>query len=300
MRGVWLALAVGLAGCAGATGGGAGGEASAVATTAVARDPVPPALRVLLEAPPGVDFVLLGEVHDHPEHHRRRLDWLETLAAGGRFALALEQLDADRQPAIDAARNARADARQVAAAGGFDATGWPWTTYAPYVELALRRGLPLVAANLSAAQARRLARAEPGAPAPVEPSGWSDVDRRTMRDEIRDGHCGLLPERAIAPMASAQLARDARMAQALREARERTGLPVVLIAGNGHVRRDVGVPRHLEAAMPGARVLTVGMLESAAGRLPPAESARYDLAVPTPVHPRPDPCEQLRGIGARK
>jgi uncharacterized iron-regulated protein len=260
--------------------------------------PPPPALRAAFDGPRPIDFLLLGEIHDHPLHHGLRARWLEALAERHRFVLALEQLDADRQPALEAALAASTRrpgtgaageaARRLVQAAGFDFRGWHWPFYAPYVELALRRGLPLAAANLSNAQARRIARGEPHPLAGVEPAGWGAADREAMAVEIRDGHCGMLPERSIAPMAAAQLARDAQIARALVEARRVHGLPVVLIAGNGHVRSDLGVPRHLQELAPGARVLAVGFVE--AGR----PAGAFDLEVRTPVHDRPDPCEGLR------
>lgn len=275
----WCAVALFLAGCA----------------APIPAEP-PAALADLVRSPPGLDFLLLGEVHDNPEHHRQRLGWLESLARSGRFALALEQFDADRQPAIDAAVAAGLDARALARSAGFDFDGWDWKLYAPYVELALRHGLPLVAANLSTAQTRTIARA-PAAAAPAAiPAGWGAAEDAALEAEISDGHCGLLPVRAIAPMAAAQRARDARIATALVEARRATGLPVVLIAGNGHVRRDIGVPRHLAGLTPQARVLAIGFLERST---PPDERALdaaepFDRVVGTAPHPRPDPCESLR------
>lgn len=264
--------------------------------------PLPARLQGALAGPGRVDFLLLGEIHDHPLHHRLRARWLEALADQGRFVLAIEQLDADRQSDLDRARQAAQAASpapggashhddpalQLARAAGFDFRGWHWPFYAPYVELALRRGLPLVAANLSNAQARRIARGESKPLEGGRPPGWTPADAEAMAAEIRDAHCGALPGAAIAPMAAAQLARDAQIARALVDAARASGLPVVLLAGNGHVRSDLGVARHLAGLAPRARVLSVGFVEP--GGPPPA----FDLAVLTPVHPRPDPCEAFR------
>lgn len=272
--------------------------------------PVPPRIESALSDGRPVDFLLLGELHDHPLHHAVRAHWLEALASRGRFAIALEQLDADRQPALDAAlRQYRAGqgtgasasasaqvgeaamaeaARRIAEAAGFDFRGWQWSFYEPFVSLALRRDLPLVAANLPNVQARQIARGGAHPLAGERPAGWGEAEDAAMAAEIRDGHCGMLPERLLAPMAAAQRARDAQIARALVQARQATGLPVVLIAGNGHVRTDLGVPRHLRALVPQARVLAVGLVESGPAVAP------YDLRVPTPAHPRPDPCEAFR------
>lgn len=271
-------------------------------------EPLPAGLERLVANPPGIDFLLLGEVHDNPDHHRRRLAWLRRLAAAGRFALALEQLDTDRQSAIDTSLRRGDDARTLAESAGFDFQGWDWPSYRPFVELAIERRLPLIAANLSNARTRRIARAPieaaDGLPDPIArpPAGWSGTDQSTIEREIADGHCGMLPARAVAPMALAQRARDATMADAMLSAHRATGLPVVLIAGNGHVRRDVGVPRHLASRMPGARILSIGVLENAERRsgsvdvAEPAPGAAYDLIVETDPHPRNDPCEVFRSM----
>jgi uncharacterized iron-regulated protein len=118
-----------------------------------------------------------------------------------------------------------------------------------------------------------------------------------MRASIRQGHCGLLPERAVDAMAAAQRTRDDRIARALVEARERTGLPVVLLAGNGHLRRDIGVPLHLAALRPQARVVSIALLERPEAEdegAAEAERRPFDLAVQTDAQPREDPCAALR------
>ncbi len=63
----------------------------------------------------------------------------------------------------------------------------------------------------------------------------------------------------------------------------------VLIAGNGHVRRDVGVPRWL-AAETRARSVSIGLLEPG-----DASVAAFDIAFTTPAPPdRADPCAAMR------
>jgi uncharacterized iron-regulated protein len=283
LRAALLACALALAGCA----------APVFVTHAPA--PMPDELRLLVAGSPRTAFLLLGEIHDHPLQHRLRAQWLEALAREGRFVIAMEQFDATRQADIDRARAGGKNARGIAEAAGFEFRGWQWDFYAPYVELALRADLPLVAANLSRAQAARIARGEAGAAPVVEPSGWGEPERAMLRAKMRDGHCGMLPESALDPMISAQMARDALMAQVMAKARRDTGLPVVLLAGNGHVRSDLGVPRFLRDLVPHARTRSVGFLEEDAL----TAAGAYDLRIITPAHPRPDPCagleRQLRG-----
>ena len=240
-----------------------------------------------------VDFLLLGEVHDNGAQHLLRLRWLEWLSASRRIALAFEQLDADRQGDLDRALQASAGtepgvrARRIAEAAGFNFDGWHWPFYAPYFELALRRGLPLAAANLSRGDAMRIARGQ--AAAVPEPAAWREAERRAMAQAINAGHCGLMPPASITPMANAQIARDRRLAESIVAAQRRYELPVVLLAGNGHVRRDIGVPGHLRDLAPQARVMSIGLIERG-----DTDIAAYDRIAVTAAASRTDPCEALR------
>jgi len=65
---------------------------------------------------------------------------------------------------------------------------------------------------------------------------------------------------------------------------------VVLITGNGHARRDIGVPRWLSPALR-ARTLTVGYLEPGA---PASLEAAFDAVVRTAASVRPDSCAPFK------
>ena len=84
-------------------------------------------------------------------------------------------------------------------------------------------------------------------------------------------------------MARGQLARDAVMASIVARHAVRG---VVFIAGNGHVRRDIGVPHWLSPALR-ARTLTVGYLEPDAA---PEMAAAFDAVVRTAASGQPDQC----------
>jgi uncharacterized iron-regulated protein len=247
----------------------------------------------------GDAIVLLGEVHDNAEHHRRRLAVLRrAFAAGWRPALALEQLDRERQAEIERARRERpGDAAHVIARAAPE-TGWSWELYRPFVELALEFDVPLVAANLSRADARRIARDGPAAVFETAALAALGLDRPVAADwqaaqerEIDAGHCHMLPRPQWAALARVQLARDAVLAAALREHAPRG---VVLLAGNGHVRRDLGVPRWL-APEQRPRVLAVGYLEEGDAAPPGA----FDAVVVTRRAERDDPCAAFAAPDAR-
>jgi uncharacterized iron-regulated protein len=270
----------------------------AVAGTARAAEPPPPGLGhdhpltgriwdvgngrfvtmdALAAAVSGVRFVLLGERHDHPEHHAFQA-WLvrRMIEAGRRPAVAFEMLDTSQAPAL--ARHLAASPHDAAGLGdavGWRRSGWPeWRLYQPIAEEALAAGLPIVAANVPAAAARAAARGDFSALDP-ELVRRHALDRpapaqAALEAEIREAHCGALPETLVPGMVAAQRARDAQMAERL-VAGQRDG--AVLIAGAGHVRSDRGVPRYLAAAAPDAHIVAVAFLEVADGLTAPADYA---------------------------
>lgn len=227
--------------------------------------------------------VLLGEVHDNAAQHTLRLAafraWIE---AGARPALALEQFDRDKQPTIDRllAQTPKPDADAlIAAAGG---KGWLWQHYRPFIALALEHGLPIVAANVPRDEARQIMRgglAAAGFRAEVPAAVLT-----AQTEGIEASHCGMLDAATAGRMALAQVARDQFMAQVLQAHAERG---VVLLAGNGHVRTDLGAPLWLSAQVR-ARSEAIGVLEAG------DTDTAYDRRVYTAAQARPDPCEAMR------
>ena len=287
-----------------------------------AAPPDPPSALVAAMRPARTDppaVLALGEVHDNPVQHALRLRWLEVLLErGGRFAVAMEQLDAAHQDRIDALRadnvrtGTRTDARALAQAGGFSFDGWDWRFYEPVIAWALRERLPLIGANLANAQTASIARGQPHELTQARPARWSDSDETRQQREIAEAHCGVLPASILPAMARAQRARDLTMARALQRALAAHRMPVVLLAGNGHVRRDLGVPRYLADSGHTGVVLSVGFVErplaeadagaSAAPSVGYDPAGHYDWRVLTAPQPRPDPCAGLRermGSGRR-
>lgn len=239
--------------------------------------PLPPALR--FDRP----VVLLGEVHDNAEQHALRLRAFHALlATGARPALALEQFDRERQPEIDrllAQRPRPTAADLVAMAGG---SGWRWAHYLPFVALAIQHQLPVIAANVSRSDARAVMR--DGLAAHGFDATVPDDVLAALAKQIEASHCGALDATTARRMALAQVARDQFMARVLEA---HAGRGVLLLAGNGHVRTDSGVPRWLSADLR-RRSLAVGMLEEG------DTTAAFDRRVFTAPQPRPDPCAAFR------
>jgi uncharacterized iron-regulated protein len=247
-----------------------------------------------------VRYRLLGEVHDHPVHHALRATLIRKSAAPGPATeIFFEQFDLENDAALRAAQARGANADELSAAGKL-AAGWKWPLHKPLLEAALAAGHPVRAANLSRTEASRIVaagalRAEDAVlAAAIARANWSAERDRALREEMFESHCRKLPEHLAPAMALAQRARDAAMALAL------AGAPgnAVLVAGNGHVRLDKGVPLYLP---PGASLASVGFVETRPGEADPREYTRgrngehaYDYVWFTSPQARPDPCEALK------
>lgn len=248
----------------------------------------------------GDAIVLLGEIHDNPEHHAQRLTVLRrAFAHGWRPAIAMEQFDRERQTDIDNARRAAGrDAQRVIDAAappkGEPGGNWNWDYYRPLIALALEYEVPLIAANLSRADTARVVREGYAAVFDADTQKRLRLDQPVPRElqaaqerEIDNGHCNALPAKTVPAMARGQMARDAVMADRLAQAASRG---VVLIAGNAHVRRDIGVPYWLSAQLR-ARAMAVGYLEQGGS---PTLDAAFDAVVRTAPPKRTDPCLEFK------
>jgi uncharacterized iron-regulated protein len=254
-------------------------------------------------------FLLLGEVHDNAEHHRIRARLIAGLTRDGQKpAVALETFDLDRDARLRAAQATPGlDAEALADAGELDRSAWRWPLHKPVLDAAVNAGLPVHAANLSRASLQRAIRAgedvadgEPWARR-LRQARWTTAQEAAMEASIEQGHCGKLRKDVVPRIAWAQRVRDAAMAQAMVDVATRDG--AILLAGNGHVRKDIGVPAYLP--LEPARV-SVGLIEttpeerSTSGSLSSLAAANpgYDYLWFTGIAERTDPCEQLpRGAG---
>lgn len=256
--------------------------------------------QALLRALDDADVVIIGEQHDHPEHHRiQALIATELTRRARPVVVAFEMIDETQRPALDAfLAELPRDAADLGARLDWDRSGWPdWALYRPIADAALAQphppAKPLAPANLPPALARDIARNGLNA-AGIAPELMEILRRAEAHDgatlaahaaDIAASHCGMLPDRALAPFALAQYARDAAMAQSVVDATAADpAARIILIAGNGHARNDVGVPRHLARLEPGLKVLSIGLLEGE------APDAPFDHVWRTPQLERDDPC----------
>jgi uncharacterized iron-regulated protein len=253
----------------------------------------------LLHAAETADFVLIGERHDNRDHHRLQARIVSALERDGRRrrAVAFEMISADRQLEVVEHLDAHpGDAAGLGAAVDWPGRGWPdWALYEPIARAALANGAQIVAADLDAEQRRAVF--EQGAQALrtsfVRRTGLDQDLSATLtsdlRDELRQAHCRQAPPEVLGGMYQVQRARDAMLADRLAATSGRAG--GILIAGNGHVRKDRGVPWYLARLKPAASTLSIGLVEVREDVHGPPVDLPYDYVWFTPgVDDGQDPC----------
>ena len=226
------------------------------------------------------DVLLIGEQHNAAEHHRIEQQLVSSLAVQGLLAaMALEMAEvgvstAHLQPS--------ATEEQTRRALKWDDKGWPWADYGPVVMTAVQAGVPVLGANLPRAQMQGSmndSKLDAQLPGPA---------LKAQQQGIRIAHCNLLPESQITPMTRIQVARDITMADTIHQL-VFPGKVVVLLAGNGHVDRHLGVPQHLRAD------LKTKSLHLRAGQVTGTDRAdAFDSVWTTPALPDTDYCAELK------
>lgn len=236
---------------------------------------------------PRADVVIVGEVHDNPAHHRAQAAIIAALSPS---AVVFEMLPVGRHPAVTPAMWVETGFPDYALYHPiFDALGAAAIYGAALPIDAVRAAIGSGAAAQFGPEAALY-----GLDQPLDPA------EQTQRQAGQQAaHCDALPDPMLPGMVEAQRLRDAAFARAVLAAHAQHGGPVVLVTGNGHARRDWGVPRYLARA--GAlSVLVVGQLERSADQGPAVwaqddpDRPPYDVWITAEPVDRPDPCLAFR------
>lgn len=267
--------------------------------------------RVLVDLLRSAPLLLLGEIHDNPVHHQIQACLLNYASENRRLAVVFEQISISNAVKLSTyLEQSDASAAGLGPALEWAQSGWPaWSIYSPIAEVALRRNLPILPGDPTREAIRSVAK-EGLIGLPEGDRVRLGVERplpeeleRDLREELVASHCNLMKPEAFGSMAVAQRYRDAHLADALVQAQNGEGVDgAVLIAGNGHIRSDRGVPWHLNIRLPGTQVLSVAIVELRPGETAPSAyvpeapdgKSAVDLVIFTAPQSRPDPCEVLR------
>jgi uncharacterized iron-regulated protein len=245
-------------------------------------------IEAFIERARDYDIVVIGEIHDNPDHHAAQA---RIVAALQPAAIVFEMIAQEDEAVVNDLREAGATRSEIAEALEWEASGWPdFDFYAAILEAApearifgagqpladVRRAMVEGAAGVFGPDARIYGIDQPLAP-----------EEQALREaELAAAHCGALAPEVLPGMVEAQRFRDAGLADAALWARIMTGEgQVVVITGSAHADRQRGMPAMLELAQPETSVLSLGQFE---GSVDNPEA--FDAVRVAPAPERGDPC----------
>lgn len=236
---------------------------------------------------PMADVVLVGELHDNPDHHLWQADLVAQLQPA---AVVFEMLSPEQAEVI--AGFDRSDQDGLEAALNWSATGWP--SFAFYHPIIAASDARIFGAALPRETVRSAVMGDAAALFGPDAAQYGltdalDPPEQSTREAYQmAAHCDAMPESMMGGMVAAQRLRDAAFSRTVLEALQVTGGPVVMIAGNGHVRKDWGMPVYLKRAAPEVSLVSIGQLEDL------QDGAPFDFWTVAPAPDRNDPCAAFR------
>ena len=240
------------------------------------------------------DYILIGETHDAVHHHQMQAKLLESLArAGMKPGVGFEMLYVRDQHMLESFNARKTTVKDFEETANWKRSwSYPFAIYAPIFQVAEEFNLPVFGLNISKdtldkvkADGFAATRALPEKDIPDLPKDviWPLPEQITYLSNIRIN--AILPEETDAKKGDAaqkkpeqpkddsgmgpmkqgdpkrgQLVQslwDTTMAQSAINAHAKTGQPIVIMAGSGHVRNGHGIAHRINTLTPGKKILLV-------------------------------------------
>ena len=265
-------------------------------------------------------FVLLGEIHDNPDHHTLQAGIINALVKtqATKPALVIEMIKVDQMQRFNGYRNqSNSKAKHLGTALRWKQNGWPsWDIYLPIGEQIFTHDLEVYPGHTTRIMIDHLIKTDMSIlPEKAKQVFKLDVKlektlNEALSEDIRVAHCNRLPEHVIPPMTQVQRFRDAWMADVMIQAsydKEDKRRQSILIAGNGHTRTDRGVPWYLNLREGKNQALTVQFAEIESdtksikdlAQKSPTGDIAADFIWVTPTIKRGDPCQNVPDFGKK-
>lgn len=263
----------------------------------------------LLEQAVESEFLLLGETHDNPLHHRYQAWMIDGLGSRKRSAVVAFEMISRQQETL-------------LASGQYDSvasllnilkqapTNWQYEPhYTPLFKSAINANFNIRSASLNRENIRAIGnKGVQEIPAPIKTTldynTLTAKQEASLRKEIVGSHCGMDHEGMVSAMMLTQRVKDAVMMDSLlgdssADAEVQTK---ILVAGSGHTRKDWGVPKYLVQSRPDGKIMAMAWLEVVPEAQAVTDYAKrwgggvlpFDYVWFTARIDRPDPCEQFR------
>lgn len=230
------------------------------------------------------DVVILGEIHDNPQHHQVQTEAIEVIEPS---AVVWEMVTEEGAQRL--AQKAVTNPEELGRILRWAETGWPplsmyypvfQASDAPVYGAMVPRAAARAAMERGAATALGADAARYGLTVPLPAADQAEREA----DQLA-AHCDAIPAEALPQLVAIQRLRDAVLTRAVLRAIDETGGPVVVITGNGHARKDRGIPTFLTRLRPGLKVFVLGQSEDG------IINGEFDAVIDSPRIDREDPCK---------
>lgn len=212
----------------------------------------PISFTMLLKRLSGYQYILIGEEHNVAAHHQIEQYLIQQLAKREPLSgVVFEMFEVEQQAAISATQSQAQQLSPAQIKTAIQWRKWDWNLYKDLIVISLKSTTPVLAANLSEVEIQQLM----AGAAPLNGSvSVTPLVRTQLGQLIQAQH--KIDTDVLNRMVDVQQFRDRRMAEKLHY------LPAsgVLIAGNNHVRKDLGVPLHLQEFNPSNAQKTVTLM----------------------------------------
>jgi len=230
------------------------------------------------------DVVILGETHDNSRHH---LVQTEAVAAMQPGAVVWEMVTEEGARRLEhTAANSPDELSRILR---WAESGWP--PLSMYYPVFAASDAPIYGAMVPRAAAREAMKRGPATALGADAARYGltialpPEEQAAREADQQAAHCGAIPAEMLPQLVSIQRLRDAVLTRAVLNAIEETGGPVAVITGNGHARKDRGIPTYLARLRPGLRVFVLGQSED--GLI----DGTFDAVIDSPAVEREDPCK---------
>ncbi|MGC1308352.1 MAG: ChaN family lipoprotein [Phormidesmis sp.] len=225
---------------------------------------------VVLQAIASQQVVYLAETHDDAADHAAQLAIVQAMNAENEIAIALEMFQRPFQPVLEAYLAGEITEAELVAQSEYETRwGYDWELYAPIVRYAKVNGIPLIALNTPAEVTRKVAKE--GLESlmdedlvhipPVADIDTTDENYRALISETFDAHGGAGHSISFDNFFAAQVLWDETMAErVVQQLAAEPERQVIVLAGEGHVNNDYGIPNRVMRRSPEVTQASVRLL----------------------------------------
>lgn len=237
------------------------------------------------------DVVIVGEVHDNSDHHKNQHDILKALQPK---AVVWEMLTREEAGRISSEMIHAPE--RLESALDWSHSGWPAFSMYHQVFIAAPDAR-IFGGEVSRESALTTIQSGPATVFGADAERYRLTNplpeaEKQAREELQyAAHCEAVPKDRMMAMVDIQRLRDAVLAREVISALAETGGPVAVITGNGHARRDWGIPVYLDRVQPGLRVFALGQSEDG------AIDGEFDAVIDSDPPVREDPCNAFKNEG---